>query len=181
MILSEADYSDAVARSDKSAERLAAYRGELRAQGLANEEIERAVALAISLHDQLKDEIGQYERIKEGDLSGFKTLRDVGPLLIAARLARGFSQRDLAEILDVQEAQLSRYEMDEYQGISLERAAQILELLSVDVEIRGRVCPVEGKEGIWVVGRIEPGDPGSMSNSASFAQEKSGGRTGHLG
>ncbi len=88
MIRSETEYKDAVARSRKSAQRLAEYRDELRCQGRSVDEIERTVGLAVHLLEDLNEQIGHYERIKRGDLSGFKTLRDVGQLLIAARVAQ---------------------------------------------------------------------------------------------
>jgi transcriptional regulator with XRE-family HTH domain len=144
MIRSEAEYKDAVARSRKSAEHLVAYREELSGKGLSTEEVERAVGLAVYLLDDMEGEIRRYERIKEGDLSGFKSLRDIGQLLIAARLARDYSQRDLAERLGVHESQVSRDERNEYQGISLERAAQLLEVLSIDVELRPSLRPDSG-------------------------------------
>jgi transcriptional regulator with XRE-family HTH domain len=136
MIRSDAEYRDAVARSRKSAERLIEYREELQCQGLSDDEVEMSAGLMVSFLDDLNEEIGLYERIKEGDLSTFRTLREVGLLLIAARLARGLSQRELADRLEVHESQVSRDEKNEYQGISLERAAQILEVLSIDVQFR---------------------------------------------
>ena len=139
MIRSDADYRDAIVRSRKSAERLVNYREELRGQGLSPEEVERAVGFAVNLLDDLNEEIGSYERIKNGDLSGFKTLRDIGELLIAARLACGLGQRELAVRLGIHESQVSRDEKNEYQGISLERAVQVLEVLAIDVEIRPNV------------------------------------------
>ena len=122
MIRSDADYRDAIARSRKSAERLVNYREELRGQGLSPEEVERAVGFAVNLLDDLNGEIGSYERIKNGDLSGFKTLRDIGELLIAARLACGLGQRELAVRLGIHESQVSRDEKNEYQGVSGPRA-----------------------------------------------------------
>jgi transcriptional regulator with XRE-family HTH domain len=185
MIRTEAEYKDAVARSRKSAEHLVAYREEMRGKGLSTEEVERAVGLAVYLLDDLEGEIRRYERIRSGDLSEFKTLREIGQLLVAARLARDSSQRDLAERLNVHESQVSRDERNEYQGVSLERAAQILEALSIGVEIRvsleqeirGRVG---GVEGVDPVDLIRSGNPESMSKAASVAQEISGG-AGHRG
>jgi transcriptional regulator with XRE-family HTH domain len=152
MIRSETDYREAVARSRKSEERLVEYREELRRKGLLTDEVEMTVSLAVNILDDLNDEIGCYERVKQGDLSGFKTLRDLGQLLIAARLARGLSQRDLAEKLHVHESQVSRDEKNEYQGISLERAAQVFEALAIDVDVR-----------------------------ASLAEKRNGGAVGHSG
>jgi hypothetical protein len=102
MIRSEAEHRDAFARAQKTAERLVQYREELRAQGLSPDEVERVVGSMVSIQDDLQVEIGRYRRIKEGDLSEFQGLREIGQLLIAARLARGLSQRELAEKLEIQ-------------------------------------------------------------------------------
>jgi transcriptional regulator with XRE-family HTH domain len=114
---------------------------------MSPDEVEKVVGSMVSIHDDLCAEVGRYERFKRGDLSDCKILREVGPLLIAARLARGLTQRDLAEKLGVHESQVSRDEKNEYQGISLERAVQVLEVLSVDVEIRPSLRP--GSEVEW--------------------------------
>jgi transcriptional regulator with XRE-family HTH domain len=155
MIRSEAEYKDAVARSRKSAERLVEYRDELRARGMSPDEVEKVVGSMVSIHDDLCVEVGRYERFKKGDLSDCKTLREVGPLLIAARLARGLTQRDLADKLGVHESQVSRDEKNEYQGISLERAVQVLEVLSVDLEIRPSLRPDREGGGVGNVGESE--------------------------
>jgi transcriptional regulator with XRE-family HTH domain len=139
MIRSEAEYRDAVGHSQRTAERLIQYREELRAKGLSPDKVEKVVGSMVSIHDDLQEEIGRYRRFKEGDLSGFKGLREIGHLLIAARLARGLSQRELAEKLKIHESQVSRDERNEYQGISLERAVQVLEVLSIDLEIQARL------------------------------------------
>jgi transcriptional regulator with XRE-family HTH domain len=183
MIRSEAEYKDAVARSKKSAEHLVAYREELSGQGLSTDEAERAIGLAVYLLDDMECEIRRYEKIRRGDLSDFKSLREIGQLLVAARLARGSSQRDLAERLNVHESQVSRDERNEYQGVSLERAAQILEALSVGVEIRvsleqeigDRVRRLEGEEEVVPDNLLRSGDTESMSKATSFAHEISGG------
>jgi transcriptional regulator with XRE-family HTH domain len=139
MIRSESEYRDAVSRSAKAAERLVQYSRELSHNGLSPDEIERSVALMVSLQEDLQDDIRRYKNFREGDLSCLRSLRQIGDLLIAARIARGLSQRDLSERLGIHESQVSRDEKHEYQGISCERAAQILEVLSVDLELRAKL------------------------------------------
>jgi len=51
--------------------------------------------------------------------------------LISIRIAQSISQRELAKRLDVHESQISRDERNEYFGISLERAAKVLDALGV--------------------------------------------------
>jgi transcriptional regulator with XRE-family HTH domain len=168
MIRSEAEYRDAVAHSQRTAERLVQYREELRAKGLSPDEVEKVVGAMVSLNDDLQEEIGRYRRFKGGDLSDFKGLREIGQLLIAARLARGLSQRELSERLKIHESQVSRDERNEYQGISVERAVQVLEVLSIDLEIQARLerpevdtgaeHPGESQQTSWVDGWVERHD-----------------------
>jgi transcriptional regulator with XRE-family HTH domain len=139
MIRSESEYRDALSRSAKAAGQLAHYSRELSDKGLSPGEIENNVALMVGLQEDLQDDIQRYERYRQGDLTGLKSLREIGDLLIAARIARGLSQRDLAERLGIHESQVSRDERNEYQGISCERAAQVLEALSIDLELRAKL------------------------------------------
>jgi transcriptional regulator with XRE-family HTH domain len=176
MIRSEAEYRDAVARAQRAAERLIQYREELRAKGLSPDEIEKAVGSTVSIQDDLHEEIGRYRRFKAGDLGDFKGLREIGQLLIAARLARGLSQRELSERLAIHESQVSRDERNEYQGISVDRAAQVLEVLSIDLEIQARLQQPAGDPGAehlgdslqtsWVDGRVERHEEKAASPSA---------------
>jgi transcriptional regulator with XRE-family HTH domain len=155
MIRSEAEYRDAIARAQQTAERLVQYRDELRAKGLGPDEIERVVGSMVSLQDDLHEEIKRYQQFKEGDLSPIRGLREIGQLLIAARLARGLSQRELSEKLKIHESQVSRDERNEYQGISLERAAQILEVLSIDLEIEATLQRLAGDTGAKPLGESQ--------------------------
>jgi transcriptional regulator with XRE-family HTH domain len=67
--------------------------------------------------------------MKRGQLEILHHLTSIGRWLIGIRIARGISQRRLAEILNVSEAQVSRDERNEYAGITVERAQRILEAL----------------------------------------------------
>ena len=68
---------------------------------------------------------------------------EVGQLLVAARIAQGISQRELAERLSVHESQISRDERNEYHGVTVERAHRVLEALQM--EIRTSVEMVGGE------------------------------------
>jgi transcriptional regulator with XRE-family HTH domain len=52
-------------------------------------------------------------------------------MLIALRIARGLTQRQLADRLGVPESQVSSDERNEYHGVTIERAARILDALGV--------------------------------------------------
>jgi len=94
-----------------------------------------------SFHQQLEEEVAAYERLSRGEFDEIENLRGVGQLLVSLRIARGLTQRQLSEKLGVHETQVSRDERNEYHGITLERAAKILEALGV--EVRSRVARLE--------------------------------------
>ena len=58
-------------------------------------------------------------------------LSDVGPHLIAARLARGLSQRELAERVGVHQQQIARWEKERYSCVSLSRLSRVADVLGV--------------------------------------------------
>lgn len=139
MIRSNSDYGNASVQCNKLHDRIADYRNELHGQGLSSEEIETVIGPMMSMYEQSQFDLACFDRIKGGDLSDFRDLRSLGMLLIAARIAKGQSKRDFAREVGVHESQVSRDERNEYQGISVERAAQLLDALGVKVEIKARV------------------------------------------
>lgn len=92
-------------------------------------------------HDQVKDEVTSYERLKQGRLAELENLHGIGQMLIGVRVAMGLSQRELAEKLGVHESQISRDECNEYYGITVERAARILDALGVETKTRVEKIP----------------------------------------
>jgi transcriptional regulator with XRE-family HTH domain len=85
--------------------------------------------------------VESYERLMRGEFDELRNFEGVGRLLIAARIAKGVTQRELAERLGVHESQVSRDERNEYHGVTVERANRILETLGV--ELRSTVEAIE--------------------------------------
>jgi DNA-binding XRE family transcriptional regulator len=141
MIRNEKEYREAVERIRQEKMRLARQEAELKAMGLGPAEIKRALDPMRSFHQQLEEEVAGYERLKRGEFDEIENLRGLGQLLVSLRIARGLTQRQLAEKLGVHETQVSRDERNEYHGVTLERAAKILEALGA--EVRSRVERVE--------------------------------------
>lgn len=129
MIRNEAEYKEAVKRVEEEKQRLAEHCKALEAMSLTADQIKRAIDPIRSFHLQLQEEVASYERLKRGEFDEVRNLRGFGHLLIALRIARNMSQRELAEKLGVNESQVSRDERNEYHGITLERAARILDTL----------------------------------------------------
>ena len=69
--------------------------------------------------------------MRRGELGTLTSLTSIGRWLIGVRIAKGLSQKELAELLGVSEAQVSRDERNEYHGITVERAQHILQTMEV--------------------------------------------------
>lgn len=89
-----------------------------------------ALEAAIKSFDDL--ESGQHGGLFRGELS------DLGDMLIRARIARGWSQRELGEKLGLHMQKVQQYEASGYASASLTRILQVWQALGVitDVGIR---------------------------------------------
>lgn len=134
MIRNESEYREAVERIQQEEQRLAQHKANLRAEGLTGKEVKRALEPIMSFHLQLVEEVEAYERLKRGEFGELRNFEGLGRLLIGIRIARGLTQRDLAERLDVHESQVSRDERNDYHGITVERAQKILEAMGVTLK-----------------------------------------------
>jgi ribosome-binding protein aMBF1 (putative translation factor) len=141
MIRNEAEYQEASKRLAEELQRLKEHRFRLKEAGLREAEIKRVIDPLESFHLQLMEEVEAYERLKRGEFEELDNLRGLAHLLIASRIAQGISQRDLARRLDVHETQVSRDERNEYFGITLERAAKILDALNVRLRTQVAIEP----------------------------------------
>jgi DNA-binding XRE family transcriptional regulator len=129
MIKTEAEYQEIQKRLEKDLEFIKAQRERLEEMKLKPDEVERAMEPAYSFHEQLKEEVQWYEKVKRRDFGIIQDLTGLGPLLIALRIANGISQTELAQRLDVDVSQISRDERNEYHGISIDRAQRVLNAL----------------------------------------------------
>lgn len=141
MIRNEAEYKEAVARLVAEAKRMEDYERALAVEGLSPQESARAMEPIRSFHAQLAEEVDSYEKLKRREVDELENLRGLGRLLIGLRIAQGLSQRELAERLGVHESQVSRDERNEYHGITLARAAAILDALEVELRIDFKIKP----------------------------------------
>jgi DNA-binding Xre family transcriptional regulator len=136
MIRNETEYQEAVRRLAEEQQRLADHEARLKGMGLGPDEVKRALDPLRSFHLQLGEEVESYERLKRGDLGELSNLHGLGRMLVALRIARGLTQRELAERVGVHESQVSRDERNEYHGITVERTSRILEALDVRLTSR---------------------------------------------
>jgi DNA-binding XRE family transcriptional regulator len=141
MIRNEAEYREAVQRNREEQRRLADHAKRLQGLGLTDDQLKRALEPLRSFHLQLEEEIASYERLKRGDLGELQNLHGLGLALIGLRIALGLTQRELADRLGVNEAQVSRDERNEYRGVTVERASRILDVLKADLRSTFRPLP----------------------------------------
>ena len=136
MIRNETEYQEAVRRLGEETTRLADHEARLKEMNLGPDEVKRALDPLRSFHMQLAEEVESYERLKRGDMGELTNLHGLGRMLVALRIATGFTQRELAERLGVHESQVSRDERNEYHGITVERGSRILDALAVQLTSR---------------------------------------------
>jgi HTH-type transcriptional regulator/antitoxin HigA len=109
----------------------------LEAQAEAPERKRRELEIA-AVRSQLGDleaEIAEYEHLRSGTIRSFEagSLPELAVALVKARIAKGWSQRRLAEELGVAEQQIQRYESTGYAAASLARLCDVVAALGVDV------------------------------------------------
>lgn len=95
--------------------------------------------------DDLYQQIAAYEDVREGRVAELRdiSLLELPGVLIAARIAAGLTQRQLAERVEVREQQVQQDEATRYAGASLERLATVAALLGVALDIRATL-PARG-------------------------------------
>lgn len=97
-----------------------------------------AKAQITSYESKLRDLVEQvkiFDKKRVGIDSNFpfSSIGELGEHLIGCRVARGWTQRQLADVLGVKEQQIQRYERDRYATISLSRLSTVSEALGIKV------------------------------------------------
>lgn len=88
----------------------------------------------------LEADVAEYERIKSGaDRFAVGSLAELPSVLIKARIARNWTQRELAQRLDLAEQQIQRYEANRYAGVAFDRMREIARVLGVQVTGEARL------------------------------------------
>lgn len=123
------------------AERFSQALNDLQGQGSELTEVHpllrqaREDALRSQLGD-LEGDLREYEALKAGhfEFEQLKTVAELPTMLIKARIARGLSQRDLAERMGLKEQQVQRYEASEYESASFARIRNVVDALGLDID-----------------------------------------------
>ena len=89
-----------------------------------------------SQREDLQAEIAEYEALKTGDIKSvtITSFEEWPEVLIKARIARGWSQEQFANILEVHPQQIQRDESTRYAGSSLRKIIAIQKALGITVK-----------------------------------------------
>jgi DNA-binding XRE family transcriptional regulator len=110
-------------------------RASIEAAGLSPDHVELAMQPHLAMQDQFEGQLAWYDNARNGTIRPLPDLKAIGLSLIALRIAKGLTQRQLAERLGVNEAQVSRDEKNEYHGVSVERAQRVINALEGSVTV----------------------------------------------
>jgi transcriptional regulator with XRE-family HTH domain len=85
--------------------------------------------------EEMSQDLKEYEALKSGKVTSFdaQSLADLPTLLVKARIARGLTQKDLANSLKVKEQQVQRWEVNDYSGASIETLKAVANALKVEI------------------------------------------------
>ena len=88
-----------------------------------------------SEYENLSKQLHEYETLKSGTVEILKAgnLQELPVILIRARIAKGLSQRELADAVGLKEQQIQRYEAEEYASANLRRLADISDALGLNI------------------------------------------------
>jgi HTH-type transcriptional regulator / antitoxin HigA len=89
-----------------------------------------------SEYDILTMQVQEYETLKSGAIEILKasTLEELPSILIRARIAKGLSQRNLAELMGLKEQQIQRYEAEQYASANLVRLTEVAKALAINIK-----------------------------------------------
>src|SRR3990172_8081746 len=150
MITNERQYRIMKAQLSKVSEAIDAFNLAKATAATGNKVFARAQLEALqSEQESLSAQLAEYEALKAGELTSFEanSLEELPELLIKARIARGLSQKALAERLELKEQQIKRYEADSYRSASLERLSEGVRALGLRLRGLGSIAQTESYGG----------------------------------
>jgi DNA-binding XRE family transcriptional regulator len=140
MIKNERQYKITRAKADELRVALAELEHVALPEGLAPEMRDlQAEALRGTLID-LETELADYDSLHDATLIEATGIEEFPTALIRARIARGLTQRELADRIGLAEQAIQRYEAGDYAGVSFARLVEIADALEVTVHYDVRLA-----------------------------------------
>lgn len=103
--------------------------------GLPPEVLDGVRESLVAERQELIDSLAAYQAAQSGNVEGLKARAggDLGALLVAARVAKGWKQKELARRLFLPEQQVQRYEAERYRSISLSGLLRVARTLGIQL------------------------------------------------
>ena len=106
-----------------------------RAKGKMDDRIYRAMIAGIEgMIEEMRQELREYEELQHAGSLHLGTADELPQVLIKTRIARGYTQEQLAERLGLAPQQIQRYEATGYRSASLKRLLAVMRALDLDFE-----------------------------------------------
>ena len=98
----------------------------------------------------------------------------MGRVLVAARIAKGWSQRRLAKELAISPAAICKAEREEYEGVTAERAQRILDALGVEIHVSAQFKEPSAARGTVTRSLVPGREQWAASSAAPLAETSVG-------
>lgn len=87
---------------------------------------------------ELREQLSAYEALREGKVPELEvhSVPQIGKGLVEARIAKGLTQRELANLAGLQEQQIQKYEKEQYSSASLNRISHIASTIGFSFEAK---------------------------------------------
>ena len=135
MIKNERQYRITQARVEEFRQTLAQWDQERRASPLPAKFQQAQTAALRSQLQTLERELREYDDLRSGRrrVLTYASFDDLPKALVQARIARGWTQKELADRLGLDEQKIQDYEATDYQRASLARIGEVVRALEIEV------------------------------------------------
>lgn len=84
--------------------------------------------------EEMRQELREFEELEQAKELHLESVEELPEVLIKARVARGYTQKDLAERLKLKPQQIQKYEATRYRSVSFRRLVDIMKALDLDLQ-----------------------------------------------
>lgn len=107
--------------------------------------------------NRLQQQLIDFEELKETSVLFMGSVKELPLILVKARIARGYTQKELAERLNIKPQQIQKYEINGYSSASWKRILEVTDALGLDFE--AQVPLKEGSKdqvvaGMFITNRV---------------------------
>jgi ribosome-binding protein aMBF1 (putative translation factor) len=144
MIKNERQYRITQTRAEEFRQTIAQLDGQRKTSTLHRKLQQAQIDAHRSQLETLERELREYEELRSGrhTLLTYASFDELPKALVQARIARGWTQKQLAERLGLDEQKIQDYEATDYQRASLARIAEVVRALNIEIREEVRLQPL---------------------------------------